>query len=150
MSQSRPRTVAKRNVTCDAYINALRHFRGSQYWASKLSKSLLKDCRITPRDIVTLQPLVLELMAIRLMNCMVTLTKLEQTFRMLSDEELSEGFTIDTYAQALANHVRISFNFVRTLCAEEQDHMYSHSAASRLRRFPKTSTFRRPCTSADS
>ena len=147
----RPRSAANNNVTVKEYAIALREFRGAKTWFQIFGTSFVRDARhVKPIDIVTLQPLFLALMEAGLKNCMVTPKKIEQAFRIASAEKPPSGFTLESYPLALADHVRVCFNFVRTLIVEDAADKLPNAAANRTRRYPKTNPFRKACTSTDS
>ena len=145
----RPRSVANPSVGIEVYIDDLRTFKGEKTWPQIVGKSLVKDNRqVLPRDVVTMQPLFLELMSHGLRNCMVMPSRLEQACRTVTDPTVPEPYNAESYALALADHIRIVFNFVRVVCMEEATDNIQARGPRRNRRYPKTGTFRRTCTTS--
>ena len=133
--KARDRAIANHVVALDDYVKFLRDFRGSSTWRELLGSCLVGDKRqVRPTDVVKLQPLFLVMLRGGLRNCMVTPSKLEAAFRICSDPDPNPGSTLEKDAQAHADHVRICFNFLRTLCHEDAEEL----SGTRSQRYPKT------------
>lgn len=144
----KPRECPNPNIQQDDITKVVKDFKCGRAWSDIICSLAHATHAVTPKMVCFLGSLLQSFLTIGLNNCVLPVGKIESAIAitMYENEKIPQTYCMDRWVSDVTEHIRLAFSMLRLLKIED---ITASKTPGGRRRYPKTNSFRRQASGAD-